>query len=257
MYDDWKITWREALFSVIIIAVLYGIGVWISNPILSSATEEAQRVITMTKVSDAEKFGYIRRTNVGNFLAEGDLIANDTITLSEFPGKYSRIKKVKEEYRSHTETYTTTDDDGDTHTHTRIVWEWEVVKTENFQTQTYTFLGTRFTGKEIDYSCPTTESKTIYDKKLWGTDVRYTYYTTPLVVSGTMRGVTENKAYKDLKFKRGTTIKEIIDKAERKQHNAPITFWVLWSIVIAGAVFLFVYCENDWLEDKKKNGYTS
>ena len=121
MYDyyDWKITWREVLFSVIIVAALYGLGVWLSNPILSSSTEKAQKVIAAIKVADPHKFDHIRRTNAGSFLADGYLIANDTIRLEELPGKYSRVKKVKEEYRLHVETYTTTDSKGHTTTHTR------------------------------------------------------------------------------------------------------------------------------------------
>ena len=253
MYSDWKITWREALFSVIIIAILYGFGVWISNPLLTKATEKSQKVITAIKVSDTHKFDHIRRTNVGYFLAEGTLIANDTITIPDIPGIYARIQKVKEEYRSHVETYTTTDDKGNTTTHTRIVWEWEKVDDWDYITKSYTFLGQRFTGKEIGYACRSTKDTTIYDRKLWGTDVRYVYYTTPIAVDGVIDGNAVDKKFKDLNFRRNAKIKEIVEKAENRNHDAPIWFWVLWWMLTAAIVFLFVYCENEWLEDKKNN----
>lgn len=253
-YDNHsRVTWREALFSFLIIAILYGAGVWISNPLLTRAIQKADKIITATKVSDANNFDYIRRTNVGFFIAEGKLIANDTISLPDIPGIYSRIDKVKEEYRSHVETYTTTDSKGNTTTHTRIVWEWERVDSWDYITKTYTFLGKRFTGKEIGYSCSTTKDTTIYNRKLWGSDVRYIYYTTPFIVSGTMSGDAVNKSYTNLDFRRGRTIKETVEKAENSRHNAPRIFWVLWSLMIAAVVFLFVACENDWLEDKKNN----
>ena len=253
MYSDWKITWREALFSVIIIAILYGFGVWISNPLLTKATEKSQKVITAIKVSDNHKFDHIRRTNAGYFLADGNLIANDTIRMEELPGKYSRVKKVKEEYRTHVETYTTTDGKGHTTTHTRVYHSWDAVKHENFETKSYTFLGQRFTKKEINYSCSTTKDTTIYNKKFWGSDVRYVYYTTPVTVFGVMEGTAADKAYKDLNFRKGTTTKELVERAEKHNHDAPIGFWVLWWVMTAAIVFLFVYCENEWLEDKKNN----
>ena len=255
MYGDWKITWREALFSTIIVAAFYGLGVWISNPLLTKATEKSQRVITAIKVSDPSKFDHIRRTNVGFFLAEGELIANDTITLPDIPGIYARIQKIKEEYRSHVETYTTTDDKGNTHTHTRIVWEWERVDDWDYITKSYTFLGQRFTGKEIGYGCRATKDTTIYNRKLWGNDVRYVYYTTPVTVSGLMEGVSADKKFQNLNFRKNKTIKEVVERAERSNNNAPIGFWVFWWILTVAIVFLFVYCENEWLEDKKK--YTS
>ena len=249
----WKITWREILFSVIIIAFLFGIGVWISNPILTSATENSQKVISAIKVADPHKFDHIRRTNVGFFLADGDLIANDTITLPELPGKYSRVKKVKEEYRLHTETYTTTDSKGHTQVHTRTYHSWDAVGHEEFETKTFTFLEKRFTKKEIKYSCSTTKDTTIYNKKAWSNDIRYVYYTTPVTVFGVMEGTAADKTYKDLNFRRGATTKEVVEKAEKHIHSAPITFWVLWWIMIVAVVVLFVYAENDWLEDKNNN----
>lgn len=255
MYGGWKITWREILFSTLIIAALYGLGVWISNPILSSAMSEAQKVISSVKVKDSSKFNHIKRTNVGFFLAEGELIANDTITIPDIPGIYSRIVKVKEEYRAHVQTYTTTDGKGHTQTHTRIVHSWDKVGEQNFITGSYTFLGERFTGKDIDYGASPMKDTTIYNRKLLGNDVRYIYRTTPVTVKGVINGISDNKSFNDTKFKRDVTIEDIVKRAEKKEHNAPITFWVLWWIMTAAVVFLFCYCENEWLEDKKNGNF--
>ena len=226
---------------------MVGIGVWISNPIVGALTENALEVISAVRVNDAEKFGYIKRTNVGMFLAEGELIANDTIRLADFPGIYSKVVKVKEEYCMHTETYTETDAKGKTTTHTRISYSWDEKGREKFECKSFTFLGWRFTAKEIGYSVSTVNSKTVYDKKNWGSDVRYVYYTTPITVKGVMKGNVENKTWKNLKFKRDYTIKQAVENAERNTEMVPVAFWILWMMLTAGLICGFYAFENRWL----------
>ena len=86
--SKYKITGREILFSTIIICAMVGLGVWISNPILRSSTESAMKVTSSVKVNDNEKFTYICRTNVGDFLAEGTLKAIDPVSIDELEGQY-------------------------------------------------------------------------------------------------------------------------------------------------------------------------
>jgi hypothetical protein len=242
-----EITKREILFSAIIIAIMLGIGVWISNPILSSATKKALDVVTAVKVSDAEKFGYIKRTNVGQFYAEGTLIANDTITIPDIPGEYSYIEKVKEEHRMHVQTYTTTDGKGHTTVHTRTYWSWDVMDRKSFETESYTFLGERFVKKDIHYRPYGHLDTTIYNRQLWGNDIRYVYYTTPVDVDGVIVGVADNKSFSETEFRQGRKIEDIEARAERKINNAPIVFWILWSLLTISFVALFYICENKWL----------
>ena len=235
------------LFSTTILAIMVGIGVWISNSIFSALTENALEVISAVRVDDAEKFGYIKRTNVGMFLAEGELIANDTICLADFPGIYSRVVKVEEKYCMHTTTYTETDAKGKTTTRTRIYYSWDEKGRENFESKNFTFLGWRFTAKEIGYSVSTINSKTVYDKKRWGSDVRYIYHTTPITVRGMMKGNVENKTWKNLKFNRDYTIKQAVEKAERNAKMVPVIFWILWMLLTAGLICGFYVLENRWL----------
>ena len=54
--SDFQITKREILFSTIIVCVMIGFGVWISNPILKSASESALKTVSSVTVNDAEKF---------------------------------------------------------------------------------------------------------------------------------------------------------------------------------------------------------
>lgn len=242
-----EITKREILFSAIIIAIMLGIGVWLSNPIISSATKKALDVVSAVKVSDSEKFGYIKRTNAGPFYAEGTLTANDTIRISDIPGGYSFIEKVKEEHRMHVETYTTTDSKGHTTVHTRTYWSWDVMDRWTFETESYSFLGERFTKKDLHYRPYGHLDTTIYSRKLLENSVRYQYYTVPIDIDGVVEGVADDKSFSETVFRQGRKIEGIEARAEKKINNAPIVFWVLWSLLTISFVALFYICENKWL----------
>ena len=244
---EMEITKREILFSTTILAVMIGLGVWLSNPIISSVSEKALETVSAVQVRDAEKFGYIKRTNAGNFYAEGSLIATDTIKLPELPRGYSFIEKVKEKYEAHTETYTTTDGKGHTQVHTRVVYEWEVKHRDKYETAKYRFLGQEFTKQEIGYQPYGRRDTTIYDKKIWGSDTRYVYYTTPIFINGTMSGTADGKTYENLHFKPGTKIEKIVKNAENNIQATPIVFWILWIMLTGSFITLFFLAENRWL----------
>ena len=228
---------------------MIGLGVWISNPLVSKASEKALKVVSATRVKDSDNFDYIRRTNVGHFLAEGELIANDTLRNPDIPGIYSRIEKITEEYRLHTETYTTTDGKGHVQVHTRTYHSWDEVKRENNVSRTFTFLGKEFTAKEIHYTVPVEKSVTVEDKttKWFENDRRFVYRTAPIAVSGILDGTAENKTYNELNFKKGYTIDKAVEKAEKNIDSAPVAFWVIWILLTAGIVTLFYVLENKWL----------
>lgn len=244
-----EITKREVLFSTVILAVMVGLGVWLSNPILKKATERDFKVISATRVKDADNFDYIRRTNVGHFLAEGELIANDTLRNPDIPGIYSKIIKVTEEYTEHTEEYEEEDEDGNVTTHTRTYWSWDEVKREEDESKTFTFLGKRFSAKEIGYRISTTKNATVKDKNksFWGPERRFVYYTAPITVYGLMDGNADYKAYQDLNFRRDYTIDKAVERANKRMKGEPIAFWILWLIMTGAIMTLFYVCENKWL----------
>lgn len=243
-----EITKREILFSTLIVSIMVGIGIWISTPIISRVTRSALETASSVAVSDPEKFGYIRRTDAGRFLAEGTLYSNDTITLPELPGQYSKVEKVKERYTLHTEIYTTTDSKGHVHTHTRTYYSWDRIGSEEYETEDFTFLGEVFTGKEIHYRISTRQDTIIKEKHFWKDDIRYVYYTAPLNTYGVLSGTAQNREWKDLSFSKGTTIEKIIGASERDIKSAPIVFWILWTLLIALVVFLFYRGEYEILE---------
>ena len=242
--EDFKITPREILFSVIIIALMVGLGVWISNPILESVTENSMKVISAVKVSDAEKFGYIKRTNVGDFLAEGTLKAKDSVSISDIKGHYLLIKKVKERYTMHTRTYVTRSGKV-THVHHQVYWTWDRVHTDMFKSKYVTFLGNVFQLNNISEGLHHRYIETQKESSL----IRYKYYVVPTKVKGTMIGVCDKKTYMNLEFRENQTIENMVKGAEDKIEISPVVFWIVWCLFIFGCIFGFYVLENDWLED--------
>lgn len=252
-----EITKREILFSTIILTLMISLGILIHRPILNKLTEDALRIASSTQVSsDTLKFDYIRRTEVGDFLAEGEYRALDPVSLRELRNgkKYLEIKKVKERYTRHTETYTTTDSKGHTHTHTRTYHSWDVVDSEKWEAKSIVFLSQRFSKNEIKFRYHLQTDTTIYEKTpgFFGSsvgDIRHVYYTWPETTNGVMIGEAKEKWYRELEFKKDKTIEKMIDSAEKDIHRDPIIFWVLWLLLTGGLIFGFYYLENVWLED--------
>ena len=233
--------------SVTILAVMVGIGVWLSAPILSKATERYFAVASSVVVNTDDEFDYISRTNAGRFLANGTLSVIDTVRIEELPGVYSFIKKVKEEYRLHTEVYTTTDGKGHTTTHTRTYHSWDEVKHWNYKAERAMFRGKEFKIDEV-YRVRAQKDTIIKVKtKMFENDTRYVYYTAPVSFGGVMLGNAMNHKYDDPKFINGLTAEQYIKNAERKLNGNSIVFWILWSLLTAGMIVGFYALENKWL----------
>lgn len=242
-----EITKREILASVTILAIMVGIGVWLSAPILSKATERYLAIASSVVVNTDDEFDYISRTNAGRFLANGTLSVIDTVRIEELPGVYSFIKKVKEEYRLHTEVYTTTDGKGHTTTHTRTYHSWDEVKHWNYKAERAMFRGKEFKIDEV-YRVRTQKDTIIKVKtKMFENDTRYVYYTAPVSFDGIMLGNAMNRKYDGPKFINDLTAEQYIKNAEQKLNGSTILFWILWSLLIAGMIVGFYALENKWL----------
>lgn len=231
---------------------MIGLGILISRPIISSVSDNALKTISSLQITDNEKFDYIRRTNAGNFIAEGKLIALDPVSIEDIPGVYGKIEKVKEEYTKHTRTVTEIDSEGNTTTRTETYWSWDVVMTWHWEATKVSFLGQTFTPDQIRYRFITTYKETINPKVgFFSTEIRYKYYVAPIEDYGILLGLADNKSYTELCFNHDT-IKNCVSRAEKKIENAPIIFWLLWEILTFGLVFLFFYAENKWLYEYKQ-----
>ena len=242
-----EITKREILISTVIVAVMLGIGIWISSPILSKALNNYIEIASSVVVGDAEKFDYIKRTDAGRFIADGTLYVTDTVRLEELHKPYSYIKKVKEEYRLHTETYTTTDGKGHVQTHTRTYHSWDEMKHWTYKSENGVFLGQDFKMAEL-YRYRSKKDTTInMPKKFLENDTRYVYYTCPPSFDGVLVGTALNKQYNDVKFKEGMDSAKYLEHNERSINSGTAVFWILWVLLTGFIVVGFYALENKWL----------
>lgn len=242
-----EVTKREILISLTILGIMVGLGVWISSPIISAATEGYFATVSSTVVDTEDKFDYIRRTEVGRFIADGTLTVIDPVSLEELPKSYSYIKKVKEEYRLHTETYTTTDSKGHVTTHTRTYHSWDEVKHWEYKSERAMFLGKEFKYTDVFRYQHNKDTIIKADTKWYDNDTRYVYYTGPTSFEGCMTGIVEGKQYKDAKFRNELTSQDLIDRAETGINGTRVIFWLLWFLLTAGLITGFYALENRWL----------
>jgi hypothetical protein len=242
-----EITKREILVSTLILAVMVGIGVWVSSPIMRGSTERYLDTMSSVSVTDSAKFDYIRRTDVGRFVAEGTLSAIDVVTIPELPRPYSYIRKVQEEYRLHTETYTTTDGKGHTTVHTRTYHSWDEIRHWTYETDSVSFLGQHFKAKEVFRYRPAKDTTIKAEKRLFHDDTRFIYYTCPITYDGIMTGTAKDKTYNEPHFKEGKTVDWYFKDAEASLQGGYILFWVLWILLTGGVITLFYCLENKWL----------
>lgn len=240
---DIKITFREVLFSIIIIISMLIVGVVIHSNISDTLMSKYQRYNTALQINDNEKeFKYAIRTNVGDVIAHGELKAVDTVTYPEIDGDYSYVCMVTEEYRMHTRTYTTTDSNGHTHVHTETYWSWDEIDRESIHSKNISFLNQEFDYKEIklpDYVYLCTKSTII-------SSIRHVYYVRYSSYTGTLLTTIEDNQIHDSVFYNNKSIDDTLKYLESGYQL--IIFWILWAVFIIAVVIGFYYIDNNWLE---------
>lgn len=250
MYDDFKITKREVVFSIVIIAVMLVVGFIIHGNINDSLMLKYQEYNTALQIdNNANMFAYGMSTNIGNAFVYGELKSVDTVTFEEIGGEYSYVKKVKERYTRHTRlvTKTYTDADGNTHTYTEeeVYWTWDEVDRWTKHSEKIIFVGVEFDYGTIEF--PSSDYITTQKES---STIRYKYYGSPAECSGTLYAELKDNTINKTKFYTNFTIDETISHLETEWQL--VVFWIVWIIFIGCCVIGFCYLDNKWLEDKKK-----
>lgn len=235
----------EVIASVVIIAVMLIIGFFIHEKIRQNLLEEYQQYDTAAKIDNQELFEYGMETNLGHAFVYGKLKALDPVSYAEVSGKYSYIKKEKQEYRNHPETVKKTykDANGKEHTKTETVdhWTWDTIKTESKTSTKISFLGVEFAYEKIPF--PSSHQIDIVST---GYHKRNVYYGTETEFQGTIFTSLKENTINKTKFYKNKTISETIESLETGFET--VLFWFLWILVIAVVVFGFYYMENKWLD---------
>ena len=245
-YYDIKITKREVLASVSIIAILLLIGVLISSKISEHQMDKNEIYNKAVKIKESDIFEYGMRTNVGNAFVNGELKAVDTVTYPEIDGEYMYVEKVKEQYTMHTRTVTYTTGSGknrQTHTRTEYYWTWDRIGSEDKTCEELIFCGVTFPSVKIDIP-----SSDYIDTIKESSHIRYKYYGTPTEFKGTIFASLKDGTIPDnTNFYNNMDINETYDSL-KYGNGCLIFFWIVWILFIIACVFGFYYLENKWLE---------
>lgn len=254
--NDFKVTKREALVSIIIVSIMLLIGFVIHGNINDKLMLEYQKYNTALQIeNDSELFSYGMKTDIGNAFVYGNLEAVDTVTYPEIKGEYIYIEKVEERYERHERTVTKEDSDGDTYTETEVYYEWETENRESKHSKEIKFCGVTFPYSKLNlpYSnhIDTIKGNKVYSWKSGErVKVRFKYYGISTKYTGTIFADLKNKTIPDnTNFYNGQTISETID--DFKSGWQLVLFWIGWILLTGGCVFGFYYIDNRWLEDKR------
>jgi hypothetical protein len=239
-----KITKREILASIAIIALLLFFGFLISGKISDALMESYQEYDTALRIDgDAEQFVYGMRTSVGPAFVYGALRAEDPVTFDEIGGSYSSVKKVEERYTRHTREVDDYDSDGKKiGSHTEVYYTWDYIAEWQKHCSTISFLEQRFPFGRISFP-----SESYIKTRKVSSDTRYKYYGSPESSTGTLYAKLSDSTIKDTHFHPNRTIDETISDLESGWEL--ILFWIAWILLIGGCVFGFYYIDNRWLED--------
>lgn len=247
MYGDFKITTREIIASISIIAIMLLIGFLISGKISESVLDRNEVYNKAVKIESTDLFEYGMRTNVGNAFVYGDLEAVDTVTYPEIGGEYMYVEKVREEYTMHTRQVAHTRTvNGKTQTYytTETYWTWDRVGSEDLKCKEILFCGSKFASNKIDIP-GTHHIDTIKESS----HVRYKYYGTDTKFTGTIfTHLRDNTIPDGTNFHNDMDIEDTVDMKTSSGIGAQVGFWMLWIILIGFCVLGFYYIDNHWLE---------
>lgn len=234
---DIRITKRELLASITIIAIMFLLGFVIAGKIEASQMDKNGEYYKAAKITDSEMFQYGMDTGIGNAFVYGDLEAVDTVTYPEIGGEYLYVEKVEEHYNSHTRVVS----NGKTTT-VQVYYSWDYAGSEEVHSNKI-----RFCGIEMDYSKVDMPGADYIDAIRKSSHVRFKYYGCSPKYTGTI--------YTDLRdgtIKDGSQFysdRDIDSTVEHLTSGIGIwVFWLIWIVLTGGAVFGFFYLDNRWLE---------
>ena len=148
-FGDFKITLREIIASVTIVAVMFLIGFIIAGRMEAHQMDKDAEYNKAVHITDPAMFRYGMDTSLGNAFIYGNLQGVDPVTYPEIGGAYLYVEKVKERYTRHTRTVHHSN--GKTSwTTTETYWTWDEIGRENVHSNKLRFLESDFDWNKIE-----------------------------------------------------------------------------------------------------------
>lgn len=242
-----KITKREIIASIAIVAIMMLFGFMISDSINDARLDKLQEYNTALKIPDnnTELFQYALDTDIGNAFVEGKLKFLDPVSIEGLKGEYSYISRELEKYTRHTrvvtDTYTV---NGKVKTRTRVetYWSWDHVKTDKWKSKKMNFNGVDFPTDKI--AIPSSRHHSTVS---CGYHKRYVYYVRDVEYQGTIYAKLKDHTIQDIaNFHEGADIEQMIEYYTLFDWRW--LFWPFWIVLTGGLVYGFYYIDNRWLE---------
>lgn len=250
IFEDFSITLREVLVVFIAMALLFTLGIKISDAIERKGWENSKKYQTAAQAKDSNTYQWLVKTSIGNLLAEGTAECIDPVHMDGVDGVYWYIERDYEQYREHSRqvAHTYTDSDGHTHTYytTEYYWTWDVMDTEKKSAKQFTFLGLTYNNGDLGISRPAAAQIKVDD---FAYHERYVYYGAPTTRTGVVFTNIIDGKYSDSFFADGNTIESFLIAHTDDGTVGKTIFWCFWItlMIIIGCVYIFI--DNEYLED--------
>ena len=250
---DFKVTKREIIVSISIIAIMFLFGVLISGKISEHQRDMNEIYNKAIHIEDnADLFKHAMDTNSGNAFVHGTLETVDTVSLPEIDGTYMYLRKVEQWYERHEEWVTKKDSNGKEYKEKKVWYQWDTKHSEEWHSKYIKFCGIEFPYGTID--TPNSYSiETIKGDKQWSwysgemVKTRFCYYGTDVTHEGTIYAELKNGIIPNgTDFYKDMNIKDVLNR--KLSGGGEIIFWFVWILLTCGCVYGFVYLENNWLE---------
>lgn len=248
-----KITKREIIASIAIVAILLIIGFIISGKITDSENDKNSEYQKAVHITDSELFQYGMETNVGNAFVYGEIEPIDTVTFEEIGGQYLYVEKIKERYERHEREVTKKDKNGKEYKVKEEYYEWDTENWESNHVEEIQFCGIVFSYGKINLPGKK-YIDTIRGDREWSwksgefVKVRYKYYGVSTNHTGTIyTRLSDNTISDNSPFYEDYTIEQTLERCTSGGGN--IIFWIAWILFTGVCVWGFCYLDNRWLED--------
>lgn len=126
------------IMSIVSTAFTFLLMVVLLSTLASGSSKNNSWMQTVQVADTKDRFSYLLKTNAGDVgLNKANISVDDPVTIPELSGKYSYIRREKEEYTAHVNV--TTDSKGNTSTYT--TYSWDNVETKELQSNKYRING--------------------------------------------------------------------------------------------------------------------
>lgn len=250
LYDgfDWEITLREAIFSILILGILMGVGFLIHNAICKKIDDNTLKYRQAVSIVSTNEFRHAMDTDVGHAFVRGKLVALAPVKSKLVDGEWLSIFVKHQKYQMHTRTvtYTVYDSKGRPHTRTRTetYWSWDTKWTSFTNSPMVSFCGSMFDYGKFHYGCAPCEETVVKDGFL--SNERDIVCTTKDGFNATIFAKLHGGSFDG-------QVGLVSSPIERYRESLcksifPVLFWVLWTMVSIGLMVGFYFARNDWLE---------